>query len=285
MINTIRVLTTEDYHLFAEMDTGIEEDYIKLFFDRFTTGTNRLYGLFVGSQLASIGGYSVFARRYAMLGRMRSDRHFQGKSLSTELMSQIKQEALQADGVEWVGANTEEHNQSARRVLEKIGCSPRIFQYAATATDVSILETGANIWKQVHSLEQKKTWLEKTYLMEGNVFPYQCYYPFPASKALFEEDVIKRWSFFENDEKNRFVIVKHDQKKTNYLHVAYPWDDFASQVGFWETITIARQQLADYLGEETYVWIDLAKEEAASLPANHPFLLSSIWVLYEAIEL
>lgn len=95
MNKTIRELAAEDFPLLQAMDTGIEDDYIKLFFDRFSTGTNRLYGLFVGDHLASIGGHSVFASRYAMLGRMRSDRRFRGKALSTELMSYIERETLQ----------------------------------------------------------------------------------------------------------------------------------------------------------------------------------------------
>ncbi|PYZ94699.1 GNAT family N-acetyltransferase [Salipaludibacillus keqinensis] len=282
MNKTIRPLTTDDYPLFEAMDTGIDGDYIKLYFNRFASGANKLYGLFVDGKLASMGGYSIFAGRYAMLGRLRSDRRFQGKSLATELMTHVRQEASEVEGIQWVGANTEEHNQPARRVLEKIGLTSTVIQHAAIAKDVTALEHRRKVWQEVDSFERKKVWLEKVYLRDKNVFPYQCYYTFPASEALFENEQIDRWTFYENHTQNRVVIVKHDQKRTHYLHMAYPWSDFAEQEGLWETVSMAREDLEDRLGEETYVWFDVPKEEATMLPEHHPFQLNSIWVLYEA---
>ena len=42
-------------------------------------GENRLFGLFVENKLVSLGGFSIFANEYAMLGRLRSDRSIRGK--------------------------------------------------------------------------------------------------------------------------------------------------------------------------------------------------------------
>lgn len=282
MSEKIRRLTSEDYELYAAMDTGIEDDYINLFFERFAGGTNRLYGLFADGKLASMGGYSIFAGRYAMLGRLRSDRRFQRKSFATELMTHVKNEAFSAEGVRWVGGNTEEGNLPARRVLEKIGCKPKLTQYAATAKEVAAIESGEEVWQEIHSTGRKKYWLEKAYLSKSKVFPYQCYYPFPASAALFTENTIKDWTFYENKAGDRFFLTKHDQKRTHYLHVAYPWNDAWDQKGFWQTVSKAKQNLENELGEEAHIWMDIPKEEITGLPANHPFKLNSVWVLYEA---
>lgn len=279
---TLRQLYPEDIHHFAAMDTGIEDDYIFAFFDRFATEPNRLFGLFIGNQLAAIAGYSIFAGHYAMLGRLRSDRRYQGRSLATDLMTYVKEAAWLADGVKWVGSNTEEKNIPARRVLEKSGLTPRITQYAAVAADVSGLQNGGEQWRQVTSLEEKKAWLQEAYLKRENIFPYQCYYPFPASEALLEDEELQPWKMYENKAQDRFFIAAHDQKRTHYLHVGYPWNDFSEQPGLWETIADAKQQLTAEVGEETKVWLDLPKKNEVHLPEGHPFQLESIWVLHEA---
>lgn len=278
----IRRLTEDDFPLFLAMDTGIEDDYIAHFFQRFVHAGDSLYGLFAEDQLAVMAGFSVFAGSYAMLGKLRSDRRFQGKSLATELMTYVKNEALQRKEVKWVGGNTEEKNLPARRVLEKSGLTPRITQYAATAASVFPLETGAGSWKKVTSLKKKQQWLENTYLKENKIFPYECYYPFPAAPSLFGKEELQSWNMYENEAGTRFVITKHDQKRTHYVHVGYPWDDFHRQPGFWETISAAQQELEEKLQEKPIIWLDLPKEAAGSLPPGHPFNLSSIWVLHEA---
>ncbi|SDO44154.1 GNAT family N-acetyltransferase [Alkalicoccus daliensis] len=277
----IRRLTEDDYSLFQAMDTGIEDDYISHFFHRFIHSGDRIYGMFVEEQLAVMAGYSIYAENYAMLGRLRSDRRFQGKSLATELMTYVKQEALKEEKVHWVGGNTEEKNIPARRVLEKAGLAPRITQYAAVAAEVGMLESGAAPWQEITSPARKREWLESTYVKEGSLFPYQCYYPFPATAALFEEKELASWKMYENPGGTKFVLAKHDQKRTHYLHVGYPWEDF-QEPGLWETITSAQRSLEKEIEEDTKVWLDLPKDAASHLPAQHPFNLSSIWVLHEA---
>ncbi|SDQ94851.1 GNAT family N-acetyltransferase [Virgibacillus salinus] len=280
MDKTIRVLNSNDFKHLEKMNTGIEDDYIKRIFNRLITGKNRLYGLFLDDQMVSLGGYSIYASRYAMLGRLRTDRRFMGKGFSTELMYHMMNKAFQINGIQWVGANTQEHNTPARRVMERIGLTPYIPQHAAQTKDTTALETGSEPWTPVTDLQQKKDWLKEMYSKPTSIFPYECYYSFPVSKNLFQEHDLMKWSFYENRLKTRALITKTDQKKHHYLHAIYPWNDIASQEGLWETIANDYQQLRNQTEEETYIWMDLTKEQVNALPANHKFALPSPWILY-----
>ncbi|AXF55240.1 GNAT family N-acetyltransferase [Salicibibacter kimchii] len=276
----IRQLHVEDLPRFAKMDTGIEDDYILAIFDRLVTGNHHLYGLFIDGELVSTGGYTVYANRYAMLGRLRSDQSLQGRNLSTKLMTFVIEKALQHPGIEWVGANTQEHNIPAQRVLEKLGLTTEITLFNATTNNVTSLQSGSEPWQPIHDLNRKREWIEKTYVQSSAVFPLECYYPFPASPALFSDDHLQNWSFYENHNQTRFFIAKTDQKKYHYLHVVYPWSDLWEQNGLWETVSAAYRTLKKQTGEDTYIWIDLTKEEVNLLPDAHPFALPSPWILY-----
>lgn len=280
MNKTIRVLHSEDFPHLEEMDTGIEDDYIKRIFHRLLIGKNRLYGLFLDGQMVSMGGLSIYANRYAMLGRLRSDRRYKGNSYSTTLMSHMMDEAFQIDGIQWVGANTQEDNTAARRVMEKIGLATYIPLHAALTKDASALESGSKLWSRVTNLQQKKDWVEEMYGKSSSTFPYECYYSFPVSEDLFQDHDLNQWSFYENETKTRALITKPDQKKHHYLHALYPWNDITSQKGLWETISYNYRKLVKQTEEETYIWIDLTKEQAQTLPNNHQFELPSPWILY-----
>ncbi|UCZ54887.1 GNAT family N-acetyltransferase [Bacillus shivajii] len=280
MNKTIRVLHSEDFPYVDAMDTGIEDDYVKRIFDRLTTGNHRLFGVFMDDQLACMAGYTIFANRYAMLGRIRSDINFRGKDLATELSAYIMKEAFKLSNIQWVGANTQKHNKPARRVLEKLDLTNYVQLHGAITSDVSQFETGTEPWREVQSIEEKKSWAEEAFIKRSRIFPYECYYPFPASEALFNEENLEKWSFFENKEQTRVLITKYDQKKHHYLHTVYPWDDFLSQSGLWETVTNEYRKLVEKTDEETYIWKDFTKEEAQLLPEDHPFELPSPWFLY-----
>ncbi|MUK87930.1 GNAT family N-acetyltransferase [Ornithinibacillus sp. L9] len=284
MEKTIRVLTSKDFPYLKEMNTGIEDDYVIRIFDRLSTEPNRLYGLFIEDQLVSLGGISIYMNRYAMLGRLRSDRRYRGNDFATKLMAFMMNEAFQIEGIQWVGANTQEENIPARRVMDKIGLSAYTMTHGALTEDTSILQTGGKLWTPIHNLERKKEWVDKVYVQQAAVFPFECYYPFPASEALFSVENLLEWSFYENEDKTRFLITKPDQKKYRYLHAVYPWNDKTEQPGLWETISADYQDLVQQTADdnevETYIWMDLTKEEVELLPANHPFTLPSPWILY-----
>lgn len=280
MNETIRQLTGDDFPALQNMQTGIEDDYVIRVFDRISSGPNRLFGLFSDGRLASVGGYTVFAGSYAMLGRMRSDLRYQGRSLSTRLMAHVRDAAMNEPGIRFVGANTQEFNIPAQRVLEKIGLSRQAELFSATANNVGMLETGAAPWRKVLDATEKMSWLEKVYIRSGQIFPYECYYPFPASAELFSDSRLTEWDFYENPAQDRVLITKHDTKKYDYLHTLYPWDDLLAQTGLWETLREPLEAIRRGSEEGAYIWIDLTREQARQLPEGHPFDLPSPWLLY-----
>ncbi|MGO1059705.1 GNAT family N-acetyltransferase [Planococcus sp. FY231025] len=281
MEHTIRTLKMEDLPYLEAMQTGIEDDYVKRIFERLvTTENNRLFGLFLGEGLASVCGYTIFAGSYAMIGRIRSDIRYRGKDLATKLTAHVLKAAFELPDIQWVGANTQEENAPARRVLEKLGLYEHPPLYGATTKDLAQFAGDAPEWLELLDAGRKKEWLERLYIKPGAVFPYECYYLFPASEALFSAEKIAEWQFFENASKDRMLILKKDFKKHYYLHAVYPWNDLFGQPGLWETIFAAYRHYAAQVEEEAFVWMDLSKEQAASLPEGHSFELPSAWVLY-----
>jgi len=280
MDKVIRLLTIDDLSYLQAMETGIENDYVNRIFKNLVTGDHRLYGFFLGDKLVSIGGYTIFEKRYAMIGRMRSDQRYRGNSFSSKLMFQVIEDVFKLPNIQWVGANTQEKNLPAQRVLQKLGLIQHSSIQQATTKDVSLLGKGSCTWQEIHDLERKKTWINQLYVKTGAVFPYECYYTFPASEELFPEEKLLKWSFFENDSATRVLITKDDKKDHDYLHTVYPWNDVMEQKGLWETIAAAYQKLANTVEDETFIWMDLSMEATQSLPIDHPFDLPSPWILY-----
>ncbi|WP_282020284.1 GNAT family N-acetyltransferase [Planomicrobium okeanokoites] len=280
MEKKIRPLTIEDLPKLKAMETGIDDDYVIRVFDRISTGNNKLFGLFANDQLVSVGGLSIFAKQYAMLGRMRSDLRFRGNDLSTSLMSQVLDEAFKLPDIKWVGANTQEENIPAQRVLKKIGLAEKHISYGASALNISSLKSGGTPWERLEDVSMKRQWLRKLFVESSAVFPYECYYPFPASEEMFEDRQIADWNFFVNPKGDRVLITKKDFKKYYYLQAVYPFDDLMDQPGLWETIALAQEQLASKLRKDAHVWMDLTKQQASTLPDGHPFNLPSPWMLF-----
>ncbi|MUV36389.1 hypothetical protein JNUCC1_00191 [Lentibacillus sp. JNUCC-1] len=281
MTQYIRTLNEKDYSHIANMQTGINDDYVLRVFPELLERGDTIYGLFADDQLACIGGFSVIAGSYAMLGRLRSDTRFRGYGYATTLMKYITTEAFKNPRINWVGANTEENNLPARRVLEKIGLTPIISLYGATTKEPGLLKGKCDIWTKIDDTNRKQAWLESVFTQPKTVFPYECYYPLPATPHLFEPDTIKDWVFYENAAQTRMVILKPDRKKHQYLHVVYPWSDFSIQEGLWETIESEYKTLKHKTSErETLVWIDLTEYDVSLLPWAHPFTLKSPWILH-----
>ncbi|AOM83471.1 GNAT family N-acetyltransferase [Salisediminibacterium beveridgei] len=280
----MRQLHVEDLDVYQSMETGIEDDYIARFFERISSGNNRLFGLFEGEDLIATAGYTLFAGRYAMLGRLRASQAIRGKNIGTDVLTRVLELAKQDPAVDWIGANTEEYNGPAMRVLEKIQAYPILPQHAAVAKDVSGLGEKGPEWQEVTDLEVKRSWLNETYIRTQQPFPLQCYYPFPATESLFDEESLQEWRFFENADRSRYMILKKDMKRYHYTQVVYPWDDYFEQPGLWDTVAIAQTEHKEEVQDDVTVWLDLPKTHAYKLPADHPFDLSSIWVLHEAVN-
>lgn len=280
----MRQLHVEDLDVYKSMNTGIEDDYIARFFERISSGNNKLFGLFEGNNLIATAGYTLFQERYAMLGRLRASQTNRGKNVGTDVLTRVLALAKEDPAVDWIGANTEEYNGPAMRVLEKIQAHPILPQYAAVAKDVRGVGAKGPLWQEVTDLEVKRSWLQETYIRTQKPFPLQCYYPFPATEALFDEANLLEWRFFENHDRSRFMILKKDMKRYHYTQVVYPWDDYFEQPGLWDTVAEAQLAHMREVEDDVTVWLDLPKTDAHKLPADHPFDLSSIWVLHEAVN-
>ncbi|HSI66361.1 MAG TPA: N-acetyltransferase, partial [Planococcus sp. (in: firmicutes)] len=166
------------------------------------------------------------------------------------------------------------------RVLAKLGLSEHSTLFGATTQDVSMLSNGRRPWREVESLESKKQWLDQLYVKTGAVFPFECYYPFPATADLFPEDRLAKWRMYENEDATRVLITKKDFKRDHYLQAIFPWSDLMDQPGLWETIASAHREMADEVVGEVFIWMDLTKETIQSLPENHQFKLPSPWILH-----
>jgi len=279
MTEYIRQLTKNDYYLYEKMETNLKEDYILKIFDQLTEKPHTLFGLFKGEMLLATAGYTVYAQNYAMIGRFRSDRRFQGKGYGTKILSYTLEQAQRHPNIKWVGGNTERHNKPALTVLKKLGLPPVITLFPAQTIDVSSLTTGEESWKEIMDLDRKKEWINKTYLnkdFETNIFPYKAYYPFPAEPSLFS-NWLNHVHFFEKQDHSRYLILWKETADKDYLHVSYPWLDFMKQPGFFETLDC---KLKEARSENRTLWIDLTDTEVRTLPAQHPFRLPSPWILH-----
>ncbi|KYG25603.1 GNAT family N-acetyltransferase [Alkalihalobacillus trypoxylicola] len=276
----IRRLYKEDKLLFEQMNTGIEDDYVLHIYDQLMEEPHFLYGLFEQNQLVSIGGYTMFADEYAMLGRLRSDLSYRGKGYASKLLEFVMNEALKQPEVKWIGGNTQKDNPSAMKVLNKLGLKSYPLIYHATTNDVGSLKRVGELWRKINDFTEKKRWLLENYSDSNNLFGYECYYPFPASEALFSNEKIKEWTIFENESKTRCLLLKNDVKGVPIVHVIYPYDDIWTQPGLWKTIQTFYDAKPIHKESDTQIWLDLSDQQLLSIPAEHTFTISTPWILY-----
>ncbi|MRG84711.1 GNAT family N-acetyltransferase [Salinibacillus xinjiangensis] len=274
----IRKLNDEDLHTLAQMETGIEDDYVVRIFPRLVNSPeHELYGLFEQNRMLSVAGYSIFAHHYAMLGRLRSDRRYLGKGNATELLTKIIDELKANPQIHWIGANTEEHNKPALKVLQKLGFPSYTPLYPVKLYEGETVEgkSGA-LWNKLTTKEEKRNILKLFGKSEFEVFPYQCYYPFPYADYLLSDDGLEQSVFYVNDDQSRFFIVKEDQKKEIYAMVMYPWNDHFQQPGFWNTIMYS---LENHFTEHR-LWIDMTKEGLNNAEQLDKFEVLKPWILH-----
>ncbi|EXJ23181.1 hypothetical protein ADIAL_1328 [Alkalibacterium sp. AK22] len=282
MTLSFRQLTLDDYSLYEQMETGLEQDYMLRVFERLVSENNRLYGMFEEDILVAVAGYTIFCGEFAMLGRLRSDARYRKQGYGTIITKYILDAAREESGVTWIGANTEQHNIPAQKVLQKLNMPHQLTLYAAQAETLGPLLDGQPLWQEITELDNKKKWLEETYLNPSfgkQVFPYEAYYPFPASPAMFSDRKLMEMHCYVNPQETRVVFMWEEEKGEAYLHVVYPWFDLTSQAGLFDTISSVFEERLRR-GTSSKVWIDLTEEEAADLPADHPFDLPSPWMLH-----
>ncbi|SEH38793.1 Acetyltransferase (GNAT) family protein [Halobacillus karajensis] len=279
-VMNVKQLTMEDYPALTKMDTGIEDDYVVRIFDRLVqSDMHELFGLFQSDQMLAIGGYSLFGDgKFAMLGRLRSDRRFQTKGNATELLKPIMERLKMNRRVNWIGANTHLGNLPARRVLEKLGIEqgPVIHYLILTRPDLLSGHTPGSIWEPVHDLKKKYRLLTQLNKNELGTFPYECYYPLPFDYSLFTDEYLNDSSFYESPDRSRFIIIKKDTKKYDYSHVKYFWNDHYEQPGFFETLLHHWNNHPDHIG----CWIDFSDHGFKNIPELTAYDVQDPWILY-----
>ncbi|WP_245807700.1 GNAT family N-acetyltransferase [Halobacillus massiliensis] len=275
-----RKLTINDLPSLQKMDTGIEDDYILRIFDKLIESpAQELYGLFHNHQLLSLAGYSLFGKdQFAMIGRLRSDQNHRSKGFATLLLQKVIKDLYKRPSVKWVGANTHVHNLSARRTLEKSGLTDGPISYYLTLTAPEKLSghTQGNRWIEVHELPEKRRYLLELSQNALGLFPYECYYPLPYDASLFSEEYLKASNLYVKSDGSRFVLINNDQKKYNYSHVKYFWNDHYNQPGFFETVLHHWKENPDNIG----CWIDFSPQGYRNIPDLTPYHVQEPWILY-----
>ncbi|MDL4839317.1 GNAT family N-acetyltransferase [Aquibacillus rhizosphaerae] len=276
----LRELTLEDQDIVRMMQTNIDDDYVlNIFPDLVQSNSNSVYGLFDDDHLLAIAGSSFFPGGYAMLGRLRSDKRYLSKGNATKILAYIKSELEKDPSITWVGANTNMENIPARRVLEKIGLQQVTRLHSLYLIDETLLNgTKGSVWQAVETIEEKRRLLQS--LKQENalgVYPYECYYPFPFSDNLLTDEHLNDSAFFQNQSKDRFLVIKKDQKRDWFAQVKYFWNDHFQQPGFWETVLAYTEQQPE---EGIKPWVDFSQTGYERIPNLDTFKLSDGWVLY-----
>ncbi|WP_407272859.1 GNAT family N-acetyltransferase [Radiobacillus sp. PE A8.2] len=278
----IRELVMDDYDVVKKMETNIEDDYIHYIFPDLIQSENEfLYGLYDEQKhLLAIAGYHVFPGGNAMIGRLRSDHRYLSKGNATRLLSHIADVLRQDPTITWLGANTNEGNKAARRVLEKLGLSVMTKLHSFTVKDIDLVggENG-DVWQQVTSVADKRALLQTVQTNAlGNVYPYECYNPLPLKADLFSDQHLESSVFYQNQAQDRFLVIKPDRKGNWYAHVKYFWNDHNEQPGLWETVKHFMQSRATE--DDMHVWIDFSQQGFENIPNLDAYDVSDAWILY-----
>ncbi|MDC3412300.1 GNAT family N-acetyltransferase [Aquibacillus sp. 3ASR75-11] len=275
----IRKLTMNDYDAFKQMKTSVEDDYIvRIFPDLIHSENQILYGLFSGETLLAMAGYTLFPGGLAMLGRLRSNMHFLSNGHATDLLTYIMEKLRQDPSVIWIGANTNEGNAPARRVLEKLGLAPITTLYSLTIKDKKHIQgVDGPIWTKIDSIKQKRELLLSVQNNDlGGVFPFECYYPLPLVDSLISDAYLEDSIFYQSPDQKRFLTIKKDRKDEWYGHVKYFWNDHFETPGFWNTVFSYLTKQSDEIG----IWIDFSKQGFHQIPNRAGFDVEDPWMLY-----
>ncbi|WP_112181805.1 MULTISPECIES: GNAT family N-acetyltransferase [Paraliobacillus] len=274
----IRKLTLHDQTSVQNLQTNIEDDYVvHIFPDLIENQTHAVYGVFENETLITIAGYSLFPGGYAMLGRLRSDIRYMAKGYATKILTFIIEDLKNDPSIKWIGANTNIHNHAAKRVLAKLELEQITTLHALPVREAKLLNgVKGDRWLKVVNPEEKRALLSSFADSQPLVFPYECYYLFPYTEALITDKHLAESTFYQNQTKDRFMIIRNDQKHEWFAHVKYFWDDAFEQPGFWETVY-------HYVEKESKTlrpWLDFSQEGFNSIPNLEAFDVEDGWALY-----
>lgn len=256
----IRRLSVHDFEAVKQMHTGIEEDYVLHIFPE-SVHNEVTYGAFVEDQLVSMAAFTVFAGRYAVLGRLRTDLRFRGRGLVTQLLEELCGKIDDDLNLAWVGLATRADNFPVHQIAAKLQMNRLSTFYSCTLNEAGQtvlhkeLPAHFNEWTEVTDHAQKQTLLNNLLIQDKqlNVFVYECYYPLPFESPLWSEEYLQNCKCLKNNE--RFVLLMPDEKGSSYLHMKYFWDDSFSQPGLWQ----AALTEANKTGRK--LWIDLPETQ------------------------
>lgn len=256
----IRRLSVDDFEALKQMHTGINKDYVLHIFAE-SVNNEETYGAFVDDQLVSIAAFTVFAGRYAVLGRLRTDIRFRGRGIVTQLLKELCGKIDDNPRLAWVGLATQADNFPVHQVAGKLKMN-RLSTFNSCSLDEggqavlhSELPTLFNEWTVVGDLKEKQALLNNLSIQENQlrIFPYECYYPLPFESPLWTEDYLEKCKCLKDD--GRFVLFMPDEKGSSYLHMKYFWDDSFSRPGLWQ----AALTEAGKIGRK--LWIDLPETQ------------------------
>ncbi|HEX7064849.1 MAG TPA: GNAT family N-acetyltransferase [Bacillales bacterium] len=278
----MRRLTPDDFEAFKQMQTGIENDYIARIFP-YSVKEEATYGVFIGDQLVSLAAYTIFAGRYAVLGRLRTDLRFRGRGLATQLLAKLCRELdNRHPEIVWIGLATELSNHPVQHIAHRLGMK-RLSAYYSCVLENSweemkgLVHGAAEEWEAVIGHNEKYELLKSVGFKDNplHIFPYECYYSLPYEEALWSENYLSGCSFWRRGAD--FFALMEDTKGSPYLHVKYFGENSFAQPGLWaRIITEARKT-------DRSIWVDLPyqkglPEETASFSSRVP------WTCYGRIS-
>ncbi|WP_070121187.1 GNAT family N-acetyltransferase [Bacillus marinisedimentorum] len=274
----IRKLTASDIEALKNMETGINDDYVVRIFPRIVEArSHELFGLFENGSMVVIAGVTFFENRYAVLGRLRTDRSHLQKGYATKLLHAITETLTEKEEIQWIGAATNTNNPAAVKVLHKLGMNMHSAFHSVTIdpADASFLTGNEDkTWDEVTGVEEKRYLLEQLppAKNELQLFPYECYYPLPYEPQFLSDVYLAKCIFYKKG--SRFAVVMPDEKAESYFHVKYFHEDLFKQSGLWNTIV----PLAEDNGRK--FWLDLPPDSFISMPERSRFNIQDQWALY-----
>lgn len=274
---TLRKLTENDYDALRNMQTGLEDDYVvRIFHNLLERENNVMYGLFDQERMIAVSGYTLFSNKFAMLGRLRTDIRYRGKGYGTEILRAIIEELRMIPSIEFVSANTQLHNYSARKALTKLDLPHVTTLHPFILKDPHlVMSTPGEVWDTVNTIEEKRSFLQSLKENALGAFPYEAYYPLPFDESLFTDEYLKDGTFYINSDRSRFLFCKVDQKGNLYLNCKYFWNDHFKQPGLFETIQYEWAKHEDVYG----AWMDVSSEVATTFSSD-AFETQDPWLLY-----
>lgn len=275
----IRRLSLTDNEAVQNMDTAIENDYVKRIFSTLVE-SDLLYGAFEGKHLVALAGSTLFARHYAVLGRLRTDQRYRGKGFSTQLLQVMLQEIDQLPEVHWIGLATQEDNIAVQKISRRIGLEQLSTFHSCILNEEGMhalkkeKDHGTENWIEVSCSKDKRDLIRLSISEQNelNIFPYSCYYPLPYHENLLDDQYLEKCQLWKKEK--RFVCLMADEKGDSYFQMKYFWNDSFEQEGLWAKVI----DEAEKAGRK--IWIDMSPEGFERIPNLRYFNLSPAWELY-----